>query len=272
MNPKNAWREIVDAFAVWKFVLFIDARRLLSIAWNGVLTIPVPYLGLVKLLDYALCVPVFLFEGLQGKENLKRSETLMLGHRMRLLRAGLGLGTVLSLAVGVVVGTFSVIVPSLPSLLMEPATSAAATATAAGVSGTVSSGMDTNRASETAMGIFTGTAFDRVWDVGTITEKWATVFLLAFAVVGSFLFAAAVRQLVYVFYRETAARYAPPPPPEEVVDGGEPGPVKKFLAKMAFWKKVEDGDTSDAVATRTAELREKESSGGDKDFAKEKGS
>jgi hypothetical protein len=91
-------------------------------------------------------------------------------------------------------------------------------------------------------------------------------------VVGSFLFAAAVRQLVYVFYRETAARYAPPPPPEEVVDGGEPGPVKKFLAKMAFWKKVEDGDTSDAVATRTAELREKESSGGDKDFAKEKGS
>jgi hypothetical protein len=57
-----------------------------------------------------------------------------------------------------------------------------------------------------------------------------------------------------------------------VVDGGEPGPVKKFLAKMAFWKKVEDGDTSDAVATRTAELREKESSGGDTDFAKEKGS
>lgn len=251
MNPKNAWQTITSAFSVWKFILFIDARRLLSIAWNGVLTIPIPYLGLVKLLDYVLCVPVFLFEGLYGKECLQRSEALMLGHRLRFLRAGLGLGGILSMTVGVVVGIFSVVVPSLPTLLMEPANAASQ---AAGIT-------DGVRASDAAMGLFTGTAFDKIWDCGTLTEKWATVVLLFFAVVGSFLFAAAVRQLVYVFYRETASRWTPPPPPPEVVDDGEPGAIQKFIKKMAFWKKVEEGDVSQAIAERTKELAENERSG-----------
>ena len=91
--------------------------------------------------------------------------------------------------------------------------------------------------------------------------------MLAFAVLGSFLFSAAVRQLLYVFYRETAARWTPPPPPEEVAETlGEgddaPGPVRAFFRKMAFWKKVEEGDLSEAVAARTAELKkEKEGEG-----------
>ena len=52
---------------------------------------------------------------------------------------------------------------------------------------------------DAAAGIFTGTAFDRVWDVGTLTEKWATVLLLTCAVAGSFVFTTTLRQLLYVF-------------------------------------------------------------------------
>jgi large-conductance mechanosensitive channel len=239
--------------------LFIDARRLLSIAWNGFLTIPIPYLSVVKVCDYALCVPVFLFEGVHGKECLQRSEELMRGHKLRLLRAGIGVGALMSAAVGVVVGAFAAAVPSLPALLMEPQSVLADAAGGAGESLKSSAG-------DAAMGIFTGTAFDRVWDHGSLTEKWATVILLAFAVLGSFLFSAAVRQLLYVFYRETAARWTPPPPPEEAAAEADadaaPGPVRAFFRKMAFWKKVEEGDLSEAVAARTAELKkEKEGEG-----------
>ena len=88
----EAWRSITGAYEGWRDVLFIDGRRMLSIAWNSLLTIPIPYLGVVKILDYALCVPVYLFEGKTGKECLRRSEELMLGHRLTLLRAAFGLG------------------------------------------------------------------------------------------------------------------------------------------------------------------------------------
>ena len=248
VNPRDAWAAIRSAFRTWNYVLLVDARRLLSVAWNGFLTIPIPYLALVKTCDYALCVPVFLFEGAQGKECLRRSQELMQGHKMRLLRAAVGLGALMSAAVGVVVGIFAAAVPSLPTLLMEAPADPASSAAAEGA---------TRSAGDAAMGIFTGTAFDRVWDVGSLAEKWATVALLAFAILGSFLFSAAVRQLLYVFYRETAARWTPPPPPEEVVADGEgdaaPGPVRAFFRKMAFWKKVEEGDVSAALAARTAE-------------------
>lgn len=257
VNPVNAWIATTSALETWRYVLFIDARRLLSVAWNGFLTIPIPYLSVVKVCDYALCVPVFLFEGVHGKECLRRSEELMRGHRLRLLRAGLGVGALMSAAVGVVVGAFAAAVPSLPALLMEPQSSLADAAGGSGV---------TPKAGNAAMGIFTGTAFDRVWDHGSLAEKWATVILLAFAVLGSFLFSAAVRQLLYVFYRETAARWTPPPPPEEVAEVlGEgddaPGPVRAFFRKMAFWKKVEEGDLSEAVAARTAELKKEKEPG-----------
>jgi hypothetical protein len=91
--------------------------------------------------------------------------------------------------------------------------------------------------------------------VGTLTEKWATVLLLTFAIAGSFVFTTSLRQLLYVFYRETRARWKPPPPPEPPKEGGG---VRGFFAKMAFWKKVEDGDTSEAVAARTAELAKRD--------------
>ena len=91
VNLAEAWRTIAGAYEGWRDVLFIDGRRMLSIAWNSLLTIPIPYLGVVKVLDYALCAPVYLFEGKTGKECLRRSEELMLGHRLTLLRAAFGL-------------------------------------------------------------------------------------------------------------------------------------------------------------------------------------
>jgi hypothetical protein len=236
----GAWDAVARAYAAWRLVLFIDARRLLSIAWNSVLTIPIPYLGVVKLLDYALCVPVFLFEGETGTRCLERSRELMLGNRLLLLRVALALAGLASLSAGLVVGVFSVLVPTLPALLTETPVADAA-------------------AAEAAAGIFTGSAFDRVWDVGTNAEKWATIALLTFAVVGSFAVTVTLRQTVYVFYREVRARWEPPPEPEpEGESEGKRGKIRAFFARMMFWKKVEDGDLAEAVKARAAELRGKE--------------
>ena len=47
---------------------------------------------------------------------------------------------------------------------------------------------------DAAAGIFSGSAFDRVWDVGTPAEKWATIALLSFAVLGSFAFTVVLRR------------------------------------------------------------------------------
>ena len=236
----GAWDAVARAYAAWRLVLFIDARRLLSIAWNSVLTIPIPYLGVVKLLDYALCVPVFLFEGETGARCLERSRELMLGNRLLLLRVALALAGLASLSAGLVVGVFSVLVPTLPALLTETPVADAA-------------------AADAAAGIFTGSAFDRVWDVGTNAEKWATIALLTFAVVGSFAVTVTLRQTVYVFYREVRARWEPPPEPEpEGESEGKRGKIRAFFARMMFWKKVEDGDLAEAVKARAAELRGKE--------------
>ena len=47
---------------------------------------------------------------------------------------------------------------------------------------------------DAAAGIFSGSAFDRVWDIGTPAEKWATIALLSFAVLGSFAFTVVLRR------------------------------------------------------------------------------
>ena len=133
----GAWDAVARAYAAWRLVLFIDARRLLSIAWNSVLTIPIPYLGVVKLLDYALCVPVFLFEGETGARCLERSRELMLGNRLLLLRVALALAGLASLSAGLVVGVFSVLVPTLPALLTETPVADAAAADAAAAAAAV---------------------------------------------------------------------------------------------------------------------------------------
>ena len=260
----GAWDAVAPAYAAWRLVLFIDARRLLSIAWNSVLTIPIPYLGVVKLLDYALCVPVFLFEGETGARCLERSRELMLGNRLLLLRvapalAGLAsLPRVWSSACLRLSRRYPRCSPRPPPPTPPPPPP--------GPRG-LGERRDRRRrrrpsssaAAEAAAGIFTGSAFDRVWDVGTNAEKWATIALLTFAVVGSFAVTVTLRQTVYVFYREVRARWEPPPEPEpEGESEGKRGKIRAFFARMMFWKKVEDGDLAEAVKARAAELRGKE--------------
>ena len=260
----EAWGAITGGYEGWRDVLFIDGRRMLSIAWNSVLTIPVPYLGVVKVLDYALCVPVYLFEGKLGKENLKRSEELMLGYRLTLLRAAFGLGGILAAAFGLSVGAFMVICPTLPQLLMpaepEPG-SAAATASqriegAVGSAGDVAAGSTAEAAvdaavvgaadiGEAAKGLFDGTSFDRVWEVGSMTEKMSTIALLSCAVIGSFVFTIVLRHLLYVMHREVSARWKPPAPPDPVEAGKKGG----LLSKLMFWKKKSGDESAEDAGT-----------------------
>ena len=256
-SPLKAWSAVWGGFEGYKQVLMIDARRCLSIAWNSLITIPIPYLGLIKLLDYALCVPVFLFEGKVGKWCLARSMELMYGSRMLFLKTVMLLMGVFSVATGLVIGGFMVLCPTLPTLLLppqvEPATGEATAAAAAeaaawaeGLAAQVGEEAASRAAEEmvatatsgptyadAAKGIFSGSAFDRVWDVGTPAEKWATIALLSFAVFGSFAFTVVLRQLIYVFHREVSARWKPPPPVEEGEEGGG------FLRKLRFWRKDE---------------------------------
>jgi hypothetical protein len=266
-NPVNAWAAVAGAYEGYKHVLFIDARRCLSIAWNSVLTIPIPYLGLIKLLDYALCVPVFLFEGKVGAGCLKRSQELMYGSRLLLLRTAFYIVALFSIATGVVVGGFMVLCPTLPTLLLPPKVettaaaageaAAAAAAWAQGAAAAVGEEAAAKAAAEmvtaatsgptigdAAAGIFSGSAFDRVWDIGTPAEKWATIALLSFAVAGSFAFTVVLRQLVYVFHREVSARWTPPPPPPPPEERKEGGGVRGLFRKMQFWKKKDESSSS----------------------------
>ena len=228
-NPGRAWGLLREAYPRWRIIMFIDARRILSILWNSFLTIPVPYLGVMKLLDFALCVPVYLFEHLQGKACLQRSAELMAGNRLLLLKTALYLALLGSGVAGVVIGLFMVFVPTLPSILVASPDVAEYTI------------------GETAQGIFTGTAFDRVWEVGTTTEKTATVLLLLCAVAASFITTLAVRQLVYVFHREVSARWEPPPPPEPE---DETTQKKGFLRRLQFWRKDDDKPTEKDAGSR----------------------
>ena len=116
-----------------------------------------------------------------------------------------------------------------PAHALQPAVEASA---AAGVEG---GGVQVGDA---AAGIFTGTAFDRVWDVGTLTEKSGTVLLRA---PPARVFRATLRQLLYVFYRETRALETAAAATEPPAEGGG---VPRILREDGLRKKVEDGDAS----------------------------
>ena len=216
VKPKYAYGVLKQGLELYKSILIIDLRRTLSIAWNGMITIPIPYLGLMRCLDLALCVPVRIFEGKQGGENLKRSTELMLGRKILLLKTFFYLSAIASSVVGLIIGLFALLVPSLATVLLPPV------------------GADPASLGGAAQGLVTGTAFERVWGVGTVTERSATILLLMIAVVLSFFFTLGFRQLIYVFIaRWQIAGLPPPPPPPRKL----PEWAKKLKKKVQFWKK-----------------------------------
>jgi hypothetical protein len=219
IKPKYAYGVLKQGLALYKSILVIDLRRTLSIAWNGIITIPIPYLGIMRCLDLALCVPVRIFEGKQGGENLKRSTELMLGRKILLLKTFFYLSAIASSVVGLIIGLFALLVPSLATILLPPV------------------GADPASLGGAAQGLVTGTAFERVWDVGTVTERSATILLLMIAVMLSFFFTLGFRQLIYVFHREVANRWTPPPPPPP---RKLPEWAKKLKKKVQFWKKDDE--------------------------------
>ena len=74
LNALRACDAAREAYAAWRLVLFIDARRLLSIAWNSVITIPVPYLGVVKPLTTRFRVPRLPLRGKDGRARSARDD------------------------------------------------------------------------------------------------------------------------------------------------------------------------------------------------------
>ena len=120
VKPKYAYGVLKQGLELYKSILIIDLRRTLSIAWNGMITIPIPYLGLMRCLDLALCVPVRIFEGKQGGENLKRSTELMPGRKILLLKTFFYLSAIASSVVGLIIGLFALLVPSLATVLLPP--------------------------------------------------------------------------------------------------------------------------------------------------------
>ena len=223
VKPNYAYGVLKQGLELYKSILIIDVRRTLSIAWNSIITIPIPYLGIMRCLDLALCVPVRIFEGKHGGENLKRSTELMLGRKMLLLKTFFYLSAIASSVVGLIIGLFALLVPSLATVLLPPV------------------GADPASLGGAAQGLVTGTAFERVWDVGTVTERSATILLLMIAVMLSFFFTLGFRQLIYVFHREVANRWTPPPTPPP---GKLSNWAKKLKKKLQFWKKDDGGEKS----------------------------
>ena len=112
--------------------------------------------------------------------------------------------------VTVIIGGFIITVPTLPSLLLPRG--------------------DDATYGDAAQALFNGSAFDRIWEIGTGSEKAATVILLVFGVACSFIFTLGLRQLVYVFYREVSARWVPPPPATAAAG-------TNFFQRLQFWNK-----------------------------------
>ena len=212
----DAWEALKASRGALKSVVALDFRRTLSIAWNSLITIPIPYLGLIRLLDYAVAAPVTLMEGdVKTGAALKRSQELMYGYRVLLMKTVFLCSAVCAALVGTVIGAFVLFVPTLPSVMMPPVDPATGARAAADV----------------AAGFVNGAAFDRVWVVGTPVERTATLLLLMCGLALSFLFTLGFRELVRLFYSETKARYSPPPP--EDPNAKKPSP----FTRLRFWKR-----------------------------------
>jgi len=215
----DAWDALKASRGALRSVVVLDLRRTLSIAWNSLITIPIPYLGLIRLLDFAVAAPVTLMEDVKAGAALKRSQELMYGYRVLLMKTVFLCSTVCAMLVSAVIGAFVLFVPTLPSVMMPP----------------VDPATGVRAAGDVAAGFINGAAFDRVWVVGTPLERTATMLLLVCGLALSFLFTLGFRELVRLFYFETKARYSPPPP--EDPNEKKPSP---FARLRRFWKRGGD--------------------------------
>ncbi|OUS44869.1 hypothetical protein BE221DRAFT_208659 [Ostreococcus tauri] len=169
----EAWDILKAAKSSLARLLACDFRRTLSLAWNSLITIPIPYLGVIRMLDFAIAGAVVINEREKSpKEALKRSQELMYGYRLLLLRTAFLCSVVASVLVGGVIGIFLLLVPTLPKVMLPPLDP---------VTGTVAT-------ADALSGFINGAAFDRVWSWAHPSQR--------------------ARQL---FYAETSARYVPAP-------------------------------------------------------------
>lgn len=214
----EAWDILKAAKSSLARLLACDFRRTLSLAWNSLITIPIPYLGVIRMLDFAIAGAVVINEREKSpKEALKRSQELMYGYRLLLLRTAFLCSVVASVLVGGVIGIFLLLVPTLPKVMLPPVDP---------VTGTIAT-------ADALSGFINGAAFDRVWVMGTPVERFATMALLVCGLSMSFLFTLGLRELVSLFYAETSARYVPPPPPSESANASG----DSFWKRVQFWKK-----------------------------------
>ena len=213
-SVRAAHGELKDARGVLASLCVLDLRRLASVAWNSLITVPIPYLGLIKLLDFAVAGPVLVNEGKTPREAMARSRELMYGYRVLLMKTTFLCSTVCAALVCGTVGAFVACVPSLPNLML---------------------GAEATTVGEAAAGFINGAAFDRVWVLGTPLERAATFALLVCGLVLSFLFTLGFRELLSLFYEETTTRYSPPPPLDASAIDATNKP--SLWRRAQFWRK-----------------------------------
>ena len=118
VKPNYAYGVLKQGLELYKSILIIDVRRTLSIAWNSIITIPIPYLGIMRCLDLALCVPVRIFEEVNGGENLNGVRTHAWSENVT-SQDILLLSAIASSVVGLIIGLFALLVPSLATVLLH---------------------------------------------------------------------------------------------------------------------------------------------------------
>lgn len=179
-------------------VIEAELRRLLSVAWQGFLTFPVPVFALPKALDLAILMPLLSLERASAPQATRsdvpaamaRSAALLAGRRRHLLGAVLLLALAFLAALAAGAAALFAAVPSLvPALIPVPMAA-----------------IDGPAAGDVVASLASGDAFSRLFETGTGAQKAALTAGLAGGAVLRWAAVAAVRCLAYVTWREVASR------------------------------------------------------------------
>jgi len=179
-------------------VLEAELRRLISVAWQGFLTFPVPVFAVPKALDLAILMPLLALERDTRPDAphanvaavMARSAALLAGRRRHLLGAVLWLSLAFAAALAVGAAALFAAVPSLVTALVPTPLLA----------------MDSGAAGDVVASMASGEAFAKLFETGTDAQRAALSLGLAGGAVLRWAAVAAVRCLAYVAWREAAAR------------------------------------------------------------------